>query len=73
MTNGSRKMNLSTPLLGTPHGSGVAWILINHRNILAGKAVLSVQTFTMGSDYQMLVNTAYWQNENLPHHTHSDR
>ena len=36
-------------LLGTPHGGGVAWLLVNHRGAIARtKKIAKVTVFTTG-------------------------
>ena len=38
-------------LLGTPHGGGVAWLIVNHRgNIPLKKKITKVNVFTGGSN-----------------------
>ena len=37
-------------LLGTPHGRGIVWMLVDHPNELGGKTIESITMFTAGSD-----------------------
>ena len=41
-------------LLGTPHGKGVVWVIIQHPNELPNKDIESITTFTVGPDYHLL-------------------
>ncbi|KAL8737002.1 MAG: hypothetical protein Q9181_002113 [Wetmoreana brouardii] len=41
-------------LLGTPHGKGTVWLLIDHRNDMSNKGIEAVTMFTTNEDYNLL-------------------